>query len=123
MDIIGAIWSDPYQSIEMGENKFKDGNILSSRNKDMSLTISSVIQPWKDNNYKYRILIRVGAVGYKRQNKPVEVADKHKLRDAHEKLMASAVFKRYTAAQVDYVDLIRKVSDAMRGELAPTEQN
>jgi len=57
------------------------------------------------------------------QNKPVEVDDKRKLRDVHEKLMASEVFKRYTAAQVDYVDLIRKVSDAMRGELTQTEQD
>jgi hypothetical protein len=28
---------------------------------------------WKENNYKYRSLIRVGAAGYERQDKPVEI--------------------------------------------------
>jgi hypothetical protein len=73
MDIIGANWSGPYQPIEMWENKSKDGNVLSSKKKDLSLVTSSMTQPWKDNNYKYRTLIRAGAVDYKRQNKPVEI--------------------------------------------------
>jgi len=55
------------------------------------------------------------------QNKPVEVDDKHALRDLHGKLIASDVFKQFTAAQVEYVDLMRQVSDTLRGQLAETE--
>jgi len=55
------------------------------------------------------------------QNKPVEVEDKHALRDLHGKLIASDVFKQFTAAQVEYVDVMRQVSDTLRGQLAETE--
>jgi hypothetical protein len=57
----------------MWENKSKGGNRLSSRIKDLSLATSSINQPWKNNNYKYRTLIRVGAAGYERQDNPVEI--------------------------------------------------
>jgi len=73
IDIIGANWSGPYQPIEMWENKSKGGNILSAKTKDLSLATHSITQSWKDNNYKYRTLIKVGAAGYKRQDKPVEI--------------------------------------------------
>jgi cell fate (sporulation/competence/biofilm development) regulator YlbF (YheA/YmcA/DUF963 family) len=56
------------------------------------------------------------------ENKPVEVEDKHKLRDLHDKLVASEVFKRFTAAQVDYVDLMRQVNQALRKQLAEVEK-
>jgi cell fate (sporulation/competence/biofilm development) regulator YlbF (YheA/YmcA/DUF963 family) len=56
-----------------------------------------------------------------RDNKPVEVEDKRKLRDLQEKLAGSPAFKKYTAAQVDYVDLMRKVNNAIRGELGEAE--
>lgn len=55
------------------------------------------------------------------ENQPVEVDDKHKLRDLHDKLIASEVFKRFTSAQVDYVDLMRQVNDTLRKELAEVE--
>jgi len=32
-----------------------------------------ISQPWKRDDYKYRTLIRVGAAGYARQDKPVEI--------------------------------------------------
>jgi len=57
------------------------------------------------------------------ENKPVEVDDKHRLRDLHEKLVASDIFKKYTAAQVDYVDMMRKVNDALQGPLGETEKD
>ena len=56
------------------------------------------------------------------ENKPVEVEDKHKLRDLHEKLVASEVFKRFTAAQVEYVDLMRQGNQALRKQLAEVEK-
>lgn len=57
-----------------------------------------------------------------REGKPVEVEEKRRLRDLNEKLVASDVFKRYTAAQVDYIDLMRKVNDTIRRELAEIEK-
>jgi len=56
------------------------------------------------------------------ENKPVEVEDKHKLRDLHDNLIASEVFKRFTAAQVEYVDLMRQVNQALRKQLAEVEK-
>lgn len=55
------------------------------------------------------------------ENKPIEVADKHKLQELHDKLVANDIFKKYTAAQVEYVDLMRKVNNTLRKELAQTE--
>jgi cell fate (sporulation/competence/biofilm development) regulator YlbF (YheA/YmcA/DUF963 family) len=56
-----------------------------------------------------------------RQNKPVEVEDKHRLQDVHDKLIADDLFKKYTAAQVEYVDLMRKVSSTMTAALSQVE--
>ncbi len=56
------------------------------------------------------------------ENKPVEVEDKHRLRELHEKLVASDVFKRFTGAQVEYVDLMRQVNQALRRQLAEVEK-
>lgn len=53
--------------------------------------------------------------------KPVEVADKHRLQELQDSLFASEAFKTFTAAQVEYVDLMRRVNTALRGQLAETE--
>ena len=55
------------------------------------------------------------------QNKPVEVSDKHHLQELHDKLIASDVFKKFTAAQMEYVDMMRQVNTTLRKQLAPTE--
>ena len=55
------------------------------------------------------------------QNAPIEVEDKQKLRDLREKLLASDAFKKLTVAQVDYVDLMRKVNTAIQKHLTETE--
>ena len=55
------------------------------------------------------------------ENKPVEVDDKHKLRELNDKLVANDLFKKYTAAQVDYVDMMRKVNEALQSQLADGE--
>lgn len=55
------------------------------------------------------------------ENKPVEVEDKHKLQDLHQKLVASQAFKALAAAQVEYVDLMRKVHEALGRQLEATE--
>lgn len=56
------------------------------------------------------------------ENKPVEVADKHALQNLHDQLVSSDVFKKFTGAQIEYIDLMRKVSDAMRSQLGETEK-
>ena len=55
------------------------------------------------------------------ENKPVEVADKHALRDLQDKLVSADAFKKFTAAQVDYVDLMRKVNEALQSQLSQIE--
>jgi cell fate (sporulation/competence/biofilm development) regulator YlbF (YheA/YmcA/DUF963 family) len=56
------------------------------------------------------------------EQKPVEVEDKHKLQSLNDQLVSSDAFKQFQAAQVDYVDLMRKVDEALRKELAATEE-
>ena len=55
------------------------------------------------------------------EQKPVEVEDKHKLQELEDRLLAEDVFKKFTAAQVDYVDLMRQVNEALQKPLAATE--
>ena len=55
------------------------------------------------------------------ENKPIEVDDKRKLQDLHSQLIANEVFKKFTAAQMEYVDLLRKVNEMLDGQLASTE--
>ena len=52
-----------------------------------------------------------------RDRKPVEVEDKHKLQELHDKLVASEAFKKLTAAQVEYADVMRRVNEAIGSQL------
>lgn len=47
------------------------------------------------------------------EGKPVEVEDKHRLRDLQDRLMANPAFRALTDAQVEYVDLMRRVNQAL----------
>ena len=51
------------------------------------------------------------------ENKPIEVEDKQKLRDLADKLAGSDLFKQYTGAQVEYLDLMRKVNQTLQRQL------
>jgi len=53
--------------------------------------------------------------------KPIEPEDKRKLQDLHDALVASDVFKKYTMAQVDYVDLMRSVNDKIQQSMGDVE--
>jgi cell fate (sporulation/competence/biofilm development) regulator YlbF (YheA/YmcA/DUF963 family) len=55
------------------------------------------------------------------QQKPVEVEDKRKLQELNARLVASPQFKKFSAAQMEYINLLRQVNEAMRAELAETE--
>ncbi|MCL2701085.1 MAG: YlbF family regulator [Phycisphaerae bacterium] len=52
------------------------------------------------------------------QGRPVEVADKQKFHALHDKLVASDVFKRYTAAEMEFSDLMRQVHVTLRKQVA-----
>lgn len=47
------------------------------------------------------------------QQQPIEPADKQKLEALHAKLIRSDIFKKFQAAQVEFMDLMRQVSDAV----------
>ena len=55
------------------------------------------------------------------EQKPVEVDDKQKLNDLQSKLASSDTFKKYTAAQVEYVDLMRRVNKALGKQMDNAE--
>lgn len=57
------------------------------------------------------------------QQKPIEVDDKRRLQELHDQLVASDTFKQLNAAQVEYVDLMRKVDEALRGEVEESESD
>jgi cell fate (sporulation/competence/biofilm development) regulator YlbF (YheA/YmcA/DUF963 family) len=56
------------------------------------------------------------------EGKAIEAADKHRLTELEDKLVGHEIFKRYMAAQVDYVDLMRKVNAELRKHLAGVEE-
>jgi len=56
------------------------------------------------------------------EGKPVEVDDKRALRDLHDSLVSNPTFKKFNEAQMEYIDLMRKVNEAMRVKLKETEE-
>lgn len=56
------------------------------------------------------------------QGQPVEVDDKHLLSELQTKLANSDEFKAFSAAQVDYIDLMRKVNAKLSECLAEIEK-
>lgn len=59
--------------------------------------------------------------GLEAEQKPVEAEDKRKLQELHDTLVASDSFKKYTASQVEYVDLMRTVNDTIRQSLGEVD--
>lgn len=55
------------------------------------------------------------------ENKPIEVEDKQKLRQLQEQLVANDEVKELTSAQVEYVDLMRQVNQALGAKLQELE--
>jgi cell fate (sporulation/competence/biofilm development) regulator YlbF (YheA/YmcA/DUF963 family) len=55
------------------------------------------------------------------ESKPIEPEDKRKLEELQNKLVSDETFKKYTAAQVEYVDVMRKVNSSLQKPLAEVE--
>ena len=56
------------------------------------------------------------------QGRPIEVEDKRKFQTLHDKLVASGEFKRYTAAEMEFSDLMRQVHATIRKQVADVEK-
>lgn len=52
-----------------------------------------------------------------RQNKPIEVVDKHKLRELEQQIGLNGKLKELTRRQVDFVDMMRKIKQAIDSQL------
>lgn len=55
------------------------------------------------------------------KQQPIEPEDKRKLNDLQSKLAAQETFKAFSAAQVEYTDMMRKVSQTLLHHLQGTE--
>lgn len=55
------------------------------------------------------------------QGKPIEVADKHKLRDLQGAMAGNDALKQLMRTQADYLELMNRVHEAMEGAIAPQE--
>ena len=56
------------------------------------------------------------------QNKAIEVDDKRKFQELHDKLVASDVFKKYTVAEMEFVDLMRQVNTTIRKQISDSDK-
>lgn len=54
--------------------------------------------------------------------KPIEVEDKRKLEDLQSQVMQHPLLKNLQIVQMDYIDLMRKIDDAISGGPAPTDE-
>ncbi|MFW6060206.1 MAG: YlbF family regulator [Phycisphaeraceae bacterium] len=50
------------------------------------------------------------------QGQPIEVEDKHKLEQLQKQVVTNKVLRDFQSAQMDYVDLMRRVDEAMGGQ-------
>jgi cell fate (sporulation/competence/biofilm development) regulator YlbF (YheA/YmcA/DUF963 family) len=48
--------------------------------------------------------------------RPIEVEDKHKLESLQKAVIMNPLLRQFQTAQMDYVDLLRRVDDAMLGK-------
>ncbi|MBI1335839.1 MAG: hypothetical protein GC164_02625 [Phycisphaera sp.] len=60
---------------------------------------------------------QIGKIGEKEATgKPIEVADKRELERLQKAMMASKVLRDFQVAQMDYLDLMRSVDEAIEGQ-------
>jgi len=54
-----------------------------------------------------------------KEQKPVEPEDKHEMLRLNEAVHDNAALQTLARAQADYVEMMRRINDAIQGELAP----
>ncbi len=52
---------------------------------------------------------------------PIEVSDKHKMQELQNAVVHNLVLREFQLAQMDYVDLVRELDDAMYGQSTAAE--
>ncbi len=57
------------------------------------------------------------------EQKPIEVADKHKLAEYEQQMASNEALKKMMAAQVDYVALMNQVNQAMEAPLSAIQKS
>ena len=75
--------------------------------------LSKILKDFQDQSEKVAKL--------EADNKAVEVEDKHALQELHGKLVASDTFKKFTVAQMDYVDMMRTVQEELQKHMSQGE--
>lgn len=60
---------------------------------------------------------------HEKENKgqPIEVTDKHKVEDLQNRVIQHPVLRDLQMAQMDYMDLLRQVDEAIQGPKAPAD--
>ncbi|NLF31875.1 MAG: YlbF family regulator [Planctomycetes bacterium] len=56
-----------------------------------------------------------------RMGEAIELDDKRRLKELHDKLVADPAFKKFNEAQMEYVDLMRRINEVLRDKLEETE--
>lgn len=75
---------------------------------------NELIRDYQDQAQKIRQL--------EHEQKPIEVADKHRLQEIEEKISVNANLKEMTKRQVDFVEMMRKVKEAIDKQLEIEEE-
>ena len=56
-----------------------------------------------------------------RMGETIDLDDKRRLKELHDKLVADPAFKKFNEAQMEYVDLMRRINEVLRDKLEETE--
>lgn len=88
---------------------------------DAAKKLESALKALQNNVESQRVLNdynrHLQALGEKEAaGRPIEVADKHKLETLQKAVIMNPLLRGFQTAQMDYVDLLRKVDDAMLGK-------
>jgi len=93
---------------------------------DAAKRFEQAAKQFNDNVESQRLLTdyqrHLNAISQKEaQGRPIEVADKRKLEELQTKLSREPVLGRLQMAQMDYLDLMRQVDEAIEGVAAPAD--
>jgi len=94
------------------------GKLVSSH--DAAQRYEQVVKQLRESTDAQRLLTdynrHVSAVAEKEAaGKPIEVEEKHKLQSLQEKMIQDPVLRELQVVQMDYLDLMRSVNDAIEG--------
>lgn len=86
-----------------------------------AVRLEAVVRKLREDTQAQRALNdlnrHLNAVAQKEMSgQPIEVADKQRLRDLQNTVVHNLVLREFQLAQMDYVDLVRKLDEAMYGQ-------